>query len=385
MQIRVFAHSWLSDWNHGNAHFLRGLARALMRRGHAVRLYEALPGPWGDWSLAHLFSEEPLAAMDAVAAFRAAYPELEVEFYPPGSRRAACLEAAVREADLVLVHEWTAPELLPALAALRRRYGFVLLLHDTHHRGWTQPEVMGALPLRQLDAVLAFGESLRRLYERQWGARAFTWHEAADTEIFAPGPPGARGGEVLWIGNWGDGERTAALREFLLEPAQALPEIPFAAYGVRYPAAGREALRRSGIRFGGYLPNLRAPAAYQASALTLHIPRAPYTGDLEGIPTIRVFEALACGAALVAAPWRDAEGLFRAGQDYWLATDGAACTAMIRELAANPARAAALGASGRERVLARHTCAHRAAELEAIVTDVSGARFRPARAVPGAA
>ncbi|MGH9525631.1 MAG: glycosyltransferase family protein, partial [Terriglobales bacterium] len=118
---------------------------------------------------------------------------------------------------------------------------------------------------------------------------------------------------------------------------------------------------------------------------TLHIPRAPYTGDLEGIPTIRVFEALACGAALVAAPWRDAEGLFRAGQDYWLATDGAACTAMIRELAANPARAAALGASGRERVLARHTCAHRAAELEAIVTDVSGARFRPARAVPGAA
>lgn len=374
MEIRIFAHSWLSDWNHGNAHFLRGLARALVRRGHRLRLYEALPGPWGDWSLSHLFGEEPLAAMSAIAEFRARYPELPVAFYPPGPRGAACLEAAVRGADLVLVHEWNPPELLHALAALRRKHAFLLLFHDTHHRGCTQPAAIAALPMAELDGVLAFGESLRRLYEREWRVRAFTLHEAADTEIFAPGSPQGRREGVLWIGNWGDGERTAALEEFLLRPAERLPQIPFLVRGVRYPPAGREALQRRGIRFGGYLPNLQAPAAYQASAVALHIPRAPYAADLDGIPTIRVFEALACGAAMISAPWRDSEQLFREGHDYWRAADGAACTAMIQELARHPAQAAALGAAGRARILQHHTCAHRAAELEAIAGELSGAR-----------
>src|SRR6185312_2708238 len=74
MEIRLFAHSWLSDWNHGNAHFLRGLASALVRRGHRVRVYEAAEGRWGGWSLAHLWSEPEGWA--AVAQMRAAYPEL---------------------------------------------------------------------------------------------------------------------------------------------------------------------------------------------------------------------------------------------------------------------------------------------------------------------
>lgn len=380
MEIRIFAHSWLSDWNHGNAHFLRGLARALVRRGHRLRLYEALPGPWGDWSLSHLFGEEPLAAMSAIAEFRARYPELRVIFYPPGPRGAACLEAAVRGSDVVLVHEWNPPELLHALAALRRRHAFLLLLHDTHHRGRTQPAAIAAFPMAALDGVLAFGESLRRVYEREWRIPAFTLHEAADTEVFAPGPAGVRRQGVLWIGNWGDGERTAALEEFLLRPAESLPGIPFRVHGVRYPPAGRQALQCRGIQFGGYLPNLQAPAAYQTSAVALHIPRAPYAADLDGIPTIRVFEALACGAAMISAPWRDSGQLFRPGQDYWQAASGAACTAMIQELARNPAQAAALGANGRARILERHTCAHRAAELEAIIAELSGARCAAALA-----
>ena len=54
MDIRYFAHSWVSDWNHGNAHFLRGLARELGRLGHKVRCYEAL----GSWSLTNLLRHE---------------------------------------------------------------------------------------------------------------------------------------------------------------------------------------------------------------------------------------------------------------------------------------------------------------------------------------
>ncbi|MGH9534105.1 MAG: CgeB family protein [Terriglobales bacterium] len=374
MEIRIFAHSWLSDWNHGNAHFLRGWARALSRRGHRLRLFEALPGPWGDWSLAHLIREEPLAAMAAVAEFRAAYPELDVELYPPGPRGRPWLEKAVRHADVVIVHEWNRPELMAALVQLRRRLGFMLLFHDTHHRGHTQPAALAALPLREMDAVLAFGESLRRVYERRWGARAFTLHEAADEEAFAAPPAGAVRAGVLWVGNWGDGERSGALEAFLLRPAEQLPAVRFLAHGVRYPEAGLEALRARGIAFGGYLPNLQAAAAYRRCVAALHIPRAPYAKELEGIPTIRVFEALACGAALVSAPWNDTEGLFREGQDYLVAANGAECAALLRGLIQDPARAAALGSHGRSRILARHTCGHRAAELEAIIAEVSGVR-----------
>ena len=50
--------------------------------------------------------------------------------------------------------------------------------------------------------------------------------------------------------------------------------------------------------------------------VTVHVPRRPYAQALPGIPTIRVFEALACGIPLVSAPWDDVEGLFRPGEDF---------------------------------------------------------------------
>ena len=374
VDIRMFAHSWLADWNHGNAHFLRGWARALVRRGHSVKLYEALPGPWGDWSLAQLVREEPLAAMAAIAEFRATYQELEVEFYPLGPVGEVWLETAMRGADVVIAHEWNRPELFHSLASLRRRHGFLLLLHDTHHRGQTQPDGLAALPLGELDGVLTFGESLRRLYERRWGVRAFTLHEAADVEVFSPGSPTDERGGVLWIGNWGDEERTGALREYLLQPAQRLPEIRFAVHGVRYPPAGLAELRARSIAFHGYLPNLRAAAAYRACAVALHIPRMPYMEALPGIPTIRVFEAMACGAALITAPWNDEEALFQLGTDYWQAKNGAECTAMIAELHRDAATARRLGRHARSRIVQHHTCGHRARELEAIVTEITGAK-----------
>ena len=77
LKVRFFAHSWVSDWNHGNAHFLRGLARALMRMGHSVRCYEQL----GSWSLSNLVRNEGDRAIGAIDDFRRLYPELDIHFY----------------------------------------------------------------------------------------------------------------------------------------------------------------------------------------------------------------------------------------------------------------------------------------------------------------
>jgi spore maturation protein CgeB len=91
---------------------------------------------------------------------------------------------------------------------------------------------------------------------------------------------------------------------------------------------------------------------------------------LRGIPTIRQFEALACGAALVSAAWDDVEGLFTAGKDYLVAANGGEMRRHLRALAEEPELRRELGAHGRATVLSRHTCAHRVDELLRIASSL---------------
>ena len=173
----------------------------------------------------------------------------------------------------------------------------------------------------------------------------------------------------MWIGNWGDGERSAEIGEFYLEPAARLTaEAKFTIYGVRYPEDGLTALRHAGVAYSGYLPNLKAPDVYAGARLTVHIPRQQYSEVMDGIPTIRVFEALACGIPLVSAPWRDTEQLFRHGDFLW-ARDADEMTEAMRCLLGDRDAAEAQAKQGLETVLARHTCEHRAQELTAILKE----------------
>lgn len=379
MQIRYFAHTWLSDWNHGNAHFLRGLAGELARRGHGVRVYEPMPSARGGWSLAHLLAEPGGAA--AVAGMRAAYPELDIRLFGPGAAAAAAAlpggplpavsdwAAELRVADVVLVHEWMEAALLAWLLQQRRRHGFRLLLHDTHHRAVSAGDWVQRLPLRALDGVIAFGESLRRIYEQQGARRSFTLHEAADLRRFGPRAGAERGADAVWIGNWGDEERTRELEAFLLQPLRA-SGASARLYGVRYPAQAQARVRALGLAYRGYLANLEAPGAYAAARFTLHLPRQPYAAALPGIPTIRVFEALACGMALLCAPWTDCEQLFCAGEDYWIAHNSQEMAALMMQLLAAPQQRSQLGQHGLATVAARHSCAHRAVEVEALCAQL---------------
>ena len=106
--------------------------------------------------------------------------------------------------------------------------------------------------------------------------------------------------------------------------------------------------------------------------MTVHVPRRFYTSVLPGIPTIRVFEALACGIPLVSAPWDDAEGLFTPGTDFLVAEDGAAMERRLRDVMGDAGLREALVAHGLATIRARHTCAHRVDELLAIVRRLQG-------------
>jgi spore maturation protein CgeB len=356
VKIVYFTHSLASCWNHGNAHFLRGVLRQLIGRGHDVRVYE----PEDAWSLRNLLADHGEVGL---AAYRTAYPELASTAYGPAFDLAEALDGA----DLVIVHEWNDPAVVQAVGRLRARGGrFTLLFHDTHHRAVSDPEAIRTFDLAGYDGVLAFGEALAEVYRRWgWGRRAFVWHEAADVSLFhPPAQEGLREG-LVWIGNWGDGERTAELENYLLAPAKAAG-LPLDVHGVRYPREALRLLNRYGVRYCGWLPNTRAPQVFAAHLATVHVPRRFYVKALPGIPTIRVFEALACGIPLLSAPWLDAEGLFRTGQDYLVARDRVEMTQRLRDLSGDADLRAALARSGLQTILARHTCAHRATELLAI-------------------
>ncbi len=103
---------------------------------------------------------------------------------------------------------------------------------------------------------------------------------------------------------------------------------------------------------------------------TVHVPRRFYVDRLPGIPTIRVFEALACGIPLVSAPWRDSEALFRMGEDYLVARNGDEMAAHLECLRNEPDLRRALADSGLATIHLRHTCAHRVDELLGITASL---------------
>jgi spore maturation protein CgeB len=371
MQVVLFCHSLVSCWNHGNAHFLRGVVRELQARGHGVRVLEPVDG----WSRQSLVREQGLAAL---ADNEAACPAGCVETWHEAELD---LDAALDGADLVLVHEWNPPALVERLGRHRVAGGrHLLLFHDTHHRAVTSPAEMARYRLEGYDGVLAFGAALREIYLRRgWARRVWTWHEAADLHVFRPMPGVAKELDLIWIGNWGDEERTAELQEYLLQPVVDLG-LRAAVHGVRYPDPALRWLLRRGIEFRGWLPNHRVPQAFAAARATVHVPRRPYARALPGIPTIRVFEALACGIPLVSAPWDDVEELFTPGEDFLMAQDGRAMRTALTMVLNEPALAAELTGHGLRTIERRHSCAHRVDELLAICAAIAPERFAAERA-----
>lgn len=342
MRVALFCQSLVGDWNHGNAHFLRGVVTELLARRHDVRIYEPRDA-------------SGRADRDQVSALaRQLYPRIRPKRYDLAT---IDLEEALDDVDLVLVHHESDPELVRRVSERRERPGarFKALFHDTHHRAITDEASRASLHLSGFDGVLAYGAALRDVYQRRsWAKRTWVWHEAADPRVFFPVPPPPRGkeGDVVWTGDAKDDE----LRTLLLDPVREL------------------GISAQGITESGPVPSFRVPDVFARFKCTVHT-----GGDraraVPGVPSIDVFDALACAIPLVCAPWEDTEGLFTPGRDYLVAQDGADMKRHLRLLVNDAHARSELSRHGRSTILARHTCAHRVDELIAIAGDL-GVRVR---------
>lgn len=356
MKIVLFYHSLASDWNHGNAHFLRGVVSELIRKGHEVKVYE----PENGWSLKNLVNDH---GAEKACEYQTYYPGLETNCYAPEKPDYANM---LTGADLVIVHEWNPHELVKTVGEKKTEFGYKLLFHDTHHRAVSDTKSMSQYDFSNYDGALVFGEVLRNIYrEKGWIKNVWTWHEAADTELFEPLPEVEKEGDLVWIGNWGDNERTEELMELLIKPIKELG-LKAKFYGVRYPQIALDALADAGIEYGGYLPNYKVPEVFARYKVTVHVPRRHYVEILPGIPTIRPFEALACGIPLISTQWKDEEHLFTPGEDYLIANDGEKVKDQLQKILQDPSLAKQIAESGRKTISNKHTCRHRVEELETI-------------------
>ena len=352
MRIVYFSHSLASCWNHGNAHFLRGVLRELIARGHEVAAFE----PAGGWSL----REPPRAttARRASPPSARAYPELVAARYDAdarprrGARRRRPRDRA--RVERARARRRARPARAGAAAASRS-----CSTTPTTARSATRRRSRALRPRRlRRRARLRRGARARSTRRWGWGERVWIWHEAADTRAV---PSACRRGaaRAAWSGSATGATTSAApsCESFLLEPGAAARAARSTSTACAIPsrrcAALRGARRRAtaaGCPTRG-AGGLRAPPRDRpraAPALRRGAARHP------DHPRLR-------GAGLrhpaVSAPWRDAEGLFRPGDDFLVARDGAE---MARHLAA---------LSRRRRTCARSLVAQRA-------------RARSARATP---
>ena len=361
MKICLFYHSVISDWNHGNAHFLRGVISALLEKNHTVKVFEPADG----WSLRNLIDQNGSGTLDA---FRQYFPDHMPEFYRIDQFDPS---QVLPDADLVLVHEWNDPDLVKAIGDYKASHDhFTLLFHDTHHRSVTNPAEMTKYDLRHYDGVLVFGEVLKDIYRKNnWAKNVWSWHEAADTTIFHSIVNTEKEGDLVWIGNWGDDERTEELQEFILRPVKELG-LKAVFYGVRYPPHALQLLEDAGIEYKGWVANYLVPRVFSKYRVTVHVPRRPYVRNLPGIPTIRPFEAMASGIPLVCSPWDDSEKLFTEGEDYLLAKNGDEMKIHLLRIIQEQKFADRLAAHARQTINRRHTCFHRVEELLQIAAEI---------------
>lgn len=362
MKIYLFYHSVISDWSNGNAHFLRGVITSLVSRGNKVKVYE----PAGGWSLANLLKEQGLSAYyNFIKYYSSHTPVLySEELFNP--------EEHLTDADLVIVSEWTDPGIVKKIGDYRKQNpGFTLFFHDTHHRAVTKPQEPDMYDLSGYDGILASGKVISDKYIRNgWAGNVWIWHEAADLNVFHPLKPPKMEGDLVWIGNWGDEERSEELEEFLIKPSKDL-KLKTTVYGVRYPEEIIKMLKKAKIDYRGWIPNYKVPEAFSKFRLTVNIPKRKYAEAFSGIPAIRMFEAMACGIPLISSPWKDTENLFTPGKDYLPAIDGEDMKDQIRQVLGDRDLAREIQENALTTILDNHTCDHRVDELERILSSLN--------------
>jgi len=352
MKLVVFGLSISSSWGNGHATTYRALLRAFAERGHEVSFYE-WDAPW------YRGSNRDLPEPDFC----------QLVLYREWDAVAARAVAEAREADATIVGSYVhrGPEVIDALAAAGVE---PLFFYDIDTPVTVAALRSGGAEYLRRDQVPLFtgylsftgGPFLREVLQGELGAReAVPLYCAVDVKRYRPvaAEPEFRV-ELAYMGTYAP-DRQPVVERFLLEPAQRLPDHRFLVAGPQYPSAIRWP---ANVRRLSHLAPARHPAFYSTAAWQLNATRADMVAA-GWSPSVRLFEAAACGAAMISDRWSGIEHFFTPGEEILLPESTEAVLEILTTT--HPDDRAALGRAARERILAEHTAQHRAAQLDALL------------------
>jgi spore maturation protein CgeB len=352
MRIVILGLSLTSSWGNGHATNYRALLRALEARGHDVLFLERdVP-----WYAEHRDLPHP--------------PHGRLALYGSIDELVAGHADTVAGADAVVVGSYV-PEGVPVgewvLDTARGVTAFydidtpvTLAALDAGTCEYLAPEL-----IRRYDLYLSFtsGPSFDVLHDRYGAPRPRPFHCLVDPEAYRPLDQPRRW-DLGYLGTYSD-DRQPVLERLLLEPARRRPDLRFVVAGPQYPASISWPANVARIE---HLPPADHAAFYAAQRLTLNVTRADMV-RAGWSPSVRLFEAAACGVPVVSDRWEGLHSFF-ANEEEILVADGP--DDVLRHLdRVDDERRRAIGTAARARVLAAHTAEHRAVELETFVRDAA--------------
>ena len=349
MKVAILGLSVTSAWGNGHATNYRALARALHRRGDEVTFLERdMP-----WYAQHRDLASP--------------PWCATHLYGSLAELRRSFAGTVREADLVIVGSFVPQGVEVASWTLETAYGTVAFYDiDTpvtiEKLRAGDAEYLSPQLVERFDLYLSFtaGPALGILSEEFGARRPEAFYCFVDPDAYAPAD--ARTEWTLnYLGTYSAG-RQPAVDELLAQPAQALPDERFAVAGPMYPP---DLAWPANVKRIEHLAPGEHSRFYSATRFTLNVTR-PEMRALGYSPSVRLFEAGACGAAIVSDTWPGLETVFVPGREILLAER---CADVLRILdETSEGQRGAIGAAARRRVLADHTADRRVDRLHELLS-----------------
>lgn len=351
MKIVIYGLTITSAWGNGHATTYRSLVKALAALGHRVRFIEK------DVEWYHNNRDLP-------------QPEFcTVRLYADWSTEANSLVREAADADAIVVGSYFPDAIVATRALLDAGYG-PLLFYDidtpitmSHLRAQGRCEYLDAELIPHYSAYLSFtGGPILQELERKFGSpQAVPFYCSVDPGHYRPRPLQATYKcDMSYLGTYA-ADRQPKLMRFLNETARRLPKAKFIVAGAMYPS---DVTWSANVQRLTHVSPPEHPAFYSSSRFTLNLTRDDMV-EAGYSPSVRLFEASACGATILSDDWPGLPQFLTPGEEILLPADECETAEILTGM--SDEQRTRMGQRARERILAEHTSVHRAHEFEKIV------------------
>jgi spore maturation protein CgeB len=352
VKIVIFGLSITSSWGNGHATTYRSLARALRLRGHRIVFFERDQ----EWYASNRDMPEP--------------PFCDVRMYQQWAEVLPLVRRELRDADVGMVGSYcpdglvASHEVLDSAAEIKAFYDIDTPITVAKlRRGEAEYLTLEQIPSFDLYFSFTGGPMLQAL-ELEFGARsAVPLYCSFDPENYRLCAPQRRFAcDLSYMGTYAS-DRQAKLEEFFCLTARHLPGKKFLLAGPQYP---QDILWPRNVERMIHLEPRFHPAFYCSSRLTLNLTR----GDMVRAgysPSVRLFEAAGCGAAIISDRWTGMDAFFTPGEEILLTASSEGVIRFVDGM--DDAEIRRIGRNAQQRVLTEHSSERRAIQFEQYVAS----------------